>query len=76
MIYKKFRYYYIRTNANACEDDDHAMDRMTMLNYMQLWYNQIIHTGGQDDAFMLKVLNVLETSNNGYFLLVMKKRDA
>ena len=44
---------------------------------MQSCHKKIIYNGGQDDGFVLKVFNTLETSNNDDFLsFVKKKKDA
>ena len=43
---------------------------------MQIFYNQIIHCGGQDDDFVLKVFDGLGMSDDEDFLsFVEKKRD-
>ena len=56
--------------------DDFKQDVPDMLDDMQIKYNRIIQTGGQDDDFMLKVFNAMETSEDEDFLdFVKKKRD-
>ena len=46
-----------------------------MLDSMQLAHSQIIHRGGKDDDFMLKVFNALKTSTNDSFLTFANKEN-
>ena len=56
--------------------EDFKQDVPDMLDAMQVMHNRIIHGGGQDEDFMLKVFNALETSNDEDFVdFVKKKRD-
>ena len=52
--------------------EDHDQNVIDVLDSMQLFHDQTIHSGGQDDDLILKVLNALETSRNKDFLSLIK----
>ena len=52
----------------------YKQNELDILYAIQIYYNQILQNGGQDDNFILKVFNTLEMSDNENFLNFVKKK--
>ena len=66
----------LKSKLSSFTLEDFKQDVLDMLDSMQVMHNRIIHGGRQDDDFMLKTFNALETSEDEDFLnFVKKKRD-
>ena len=59
-----------RSNCNLDQFDQNETD---VLDSVQLAHDQIIHSGGKDEDFLLKVFNALDASSKEDFIFLSRK---